>query len=70
MAKKDFIRIQFPVGEEPAVLTSVSEQCSDVKCPRLVRLVPYVACCLLWQVAHSVIKFCSESLPIWLRNVR
>jgi hypothetical protein len=32
MAEKDFIRIQFPVGQEPAVLTSVSEQCSDGKC--------------------------------------
>jgi hypothetical protein len=32
MAEKDFIRIQFPVGQEPPVLTSVSEQCSDGKC--------------------------------------
>jgi hypothetical protein len=32
MAEKDFIRIQFPVGQEPAVLTLASEQCSDEKC--------------------------------------
>jgi len=32
MAEKDFIRIQFAVGQEPAVLTSVSEKCSDGKC--------------------------------------
>jgi hypothetical protein len=32
MAEKDFIRHKFTVGEEPEVLTSVSDQCSDGKC--------------------------------------